>query len=198
MQVEVYDEREIEPTTLKREDDAEAVALIEELGLTRQLHDSGNRICYPAPNVEQAFAMEMLFPAATYVQDYDAGGLPLRVLKEIRSYRAENPDHLLVVRHAAPAILKDPVLLAYTGKPANSIDYYAKAQVPEWPKFRMIARWGDALASWADLATEAAKIATAQMNEELLDIIAQCEARRAAIAKGWLARSRQPLHFHLR
>jgi hypothetical protein len=184
MQVEIYDEREIDPQTLKRECDEEAIALIKELGLTAQMSssESETRQCYPQPTADQGFTMEVLFPMATRLEKYDAGTLPLRVLKEIRSYRAEHPDHDLVVRHAAPAALKDPVLVAYAG--SDHHDYYVLQDPPTWRNYRLIARWGDALEAWDKLLDRAKDAATKSYENALVDIISKCEAAMATIAKG--------------
>lgn len=189
MQVEIYDERELDPATLQQEPDHEALALIEELGLTRQTNDSGARIAYPVPTADQGFVMETLFAKATKLELYDAGCIPLRVLKEIRSYRAENPDHLLVVRHCTPAEVKDPVLLAFTETSEPKYrDYHALAESPQWPNFRLIARWGDALESWDKLMVKASELATAAYDEALVSIMGRIDAERAKLARGFKVR----------
>jgi hypothetical protein len=182
VQVEIYDEREIDSETLTKEPDAEALALIDELGLTAQKSEDGARICYPTPTADQAFVMAMLFPKATRLEGYDAGGIPLRVLKEIRSYRMENPSHILVVRHAPPSEIKDPVLLAYTG--TENHDYYVTLRDPVWAKFRMVARWGDALDSWESLVAKASKAAGASAIEGLRKIVRQAQGLITDIEQG--------------
>lgn len=186
MQVEIYDERELDPKTLTQEADHEALALIEELGLTRQVNDSGARLAYPQPTAEQGFVLDVLFPKATKLDQYDAGAIPLRVLKEIRSYRAENPDHLLVVRHCPPAEVSDPVLVAYTKRQEPHRDMYALGALGRvtWPDFRLVARWGDALESWDKLCAKASTVATATLSDKLDGIVAECEVMRSRIAKG--------------
>ncbi len=186
MQVEIYDERELDPETLKQEPDHEALELIEELGLTRQVNTSGSRLAYPIPSADQGFVMSALFPTATLLDVYDAGAIPLRVLKEIRSYRAENPDHLLVVRHSPPAEVKDPVLLAYTKRHDSNREYYARSE--GWPDFRMVARWGDALESWNKLLIKAKEIATENFRQAVINMQAECDTALAKIKRGALVR----------
>lgn len=158
MQVEIYDERETQSDTLEREPDTEALALIEELGLQAQKHESGQRLTHPVPTAEQAFILDMLFPERTKLEDYDAGGIPLRVLKEIRSYRAEHPGVVLVVCHAPPVQVKDPVLLAYHGE-YQWMATHLLGKVSGKMTHRMVARWGDALESWEALSTRAQQAA---------------------------------------
>jgi hypothetical protein len=193
MDVEIYDEREIDSATLTGEPDAEAMALITELGLTVQVSDSGKRQCYPQPTADQGFVMQELFPRSTKVEAYDAGVLPLRVLKEIRSYRAEHPDHVLVVRHCAPAQLKDPILVAYTH--SDKHDYYVLTETPDWKRFRLVARWGDGLEAWDKMLARAIAHATDTYDEALLGIIAKCESVRAGIARGVKIRTSQRPHL---
>lgn len=181
MQVEIYDERELDTSTLATEPDAEALAIIDELGLTNQKTGSGARLNYPKPTEDQSFVMSVLFSEKTKLEAYDAGGIPLRVLKEIRNYRAENPTHRLYVLHAPPAQVKDPVLIACDGQ-------------HEWqdgPRMcRLIARWGDGLESWDKLMGKATKRFTASYDGACAGIIAQLEVIRASIKAGVLPSNR--------
>jgi hypothetical protein len=185
MQVEIFDQREVDGE-MKVECNEEALALIAELGLKGQVTENKKRICYPTPNREQILALEGLFPAATLVQDYAADCIPIRVLKEIRTYREENPNHVLVVRHAAPAILKDPVLIAYCNEGNRNYDWYAKDRCGngEWRDFRIIARWGDALQSWTKMAEKGLQAITQEYAQALTQINAQIEMQRAFFRAG--------------
>lgn len=186
MQTEVYDEREIDHVTLTPEVDAEALALIAELGLGKQVNESGSRIAYPTPTEEQGFAIETIFAEATLLKDYDAGCIPLRVLKEIKKYRSENPDHPLVIRHTPPSKIKDPVLLAYVGPHSlgPSANYYICERQPEWKFFRLIARWGDGLDSWPALIAKATKIKTAERVEILRGMSAKIATEMKRLSDG--------------
>lgn len=188
MQVEVYDERELDHVTLAPEVDAEALALIAELGLGKQVNESGARVAFPTPTADQGFAIETIFAEATLLNDYDAGCIPLRVLKEIKKYRGENPSHPLVIRHTPPSKIKDPVLLAYVGSSGHP--YHITAQRPEWAHFRIIARWGDALDSWASLIGKATEIATQERIETLRGMAGKIanEIKRLAEGGKWSTR----------
>lgn len=178
MAIEIYDERELCPETLSAEPDAEALALINELGLKRQVEDSGARVAYPRPTVDQAFIIATLFPTATRLEDYDAGAIPLRVLKEIRSYRAENPTHRLIVRHSPPAQLKDPILLACTGT------HTWRDDTNEMSDKRLVARWGDGLESWDALMDRAQRSMAKTAADALESIIAKAQTVRDLLRSG--------------
>jgi hypothetical protein len=184
-QIEIFDQREVDGE-LKTECDAEALQIIMELGLKGQVNSNQTRVRYPSPNAEQQIVLEGLFPAATTVEEYAADCIPVRVLKEIRSYKAENPNHVLVIRHAAPAIMKDPVLLAYVNESNRNYDWYARDRCAngQWQDFRIIARWGDALDDWATLAKRATKAITEEYCKSLTQIVAQVEMQRAFFRAG--------------
>lgn len=175
IQVEIYDERELNPATLTREDDAEALAIIAELGLSKQTHEDGVRIAYPKPTVDQSFTMSVLFPQKSKLEDYDAGTIPLRVLKELRSYRAEHPDHRLYVLHAPPAVVRDPVLIA-----CDNVNAWNDGP----SQCRMIARWGDALAPWGELLGEAKKIHGKVVGAAVESMIRKLHSLRDHLANG--------------
>lgn len=178
IEVEIYDEREIDSGTLEKEADAEALALIEELGLNAQKHESGARIAYPQPTADQGFIIGVLFPQATELSRYDAGCIPLRVLKEIRSYRAENSDHVLFIRHSAPAQVKDPILMACTKSQYAS---WMMSHNDQWENMRMIARWGDALEPWSELMGMARAVMAERAASALDVLIRKATAMRDSV-----------------
>lgn len=185
--IEIYDERELCPETLKPEPDAEAMALIQELGLAAQRSTDGARIAYPNPTADQMLVLMSLFSAATKLEEYDAGCIPLRMLKEIRSYKAENPTHTLYIRHSPPAQVRDPVLLAYTGIHAWMWDK------DEGKNTRLIARWGDALEPWGDLLNRAQTLLAKRATAALDQIIRKAtELRQSVDAAGAYGSSAMP------
>lgn len=174
--IEIYDERELDTITLRPEAEPEALALIEELGLKQQLSDSGKRQAYPSPTADQAFVLLTVFPTATKLEDYDAGVIPLRVLKEIRSYKAEHPNHQLFVRHSPPSEIRDPVLLAYSGE-----HHWMWNQASSGKDYRMIARWGDGLESWENLGKKARIMMGIKAKDALHKIIGEARAALLSI-----------------
>lgn len=190
VQVEVFDEREIDSSTLMPEPTDEAVALLQELGLVNQLTvtvksevATTERITHPIPTDVQRMVMEALFPSATLLKDYIVGCIPLRVLKEIKAYKAEHPEHILVIRHIKANQMKDPILIAYT-QPQHA--WYATQEIPgsEWRNFRMIARWGDGLEDWNVLYKRATKVLSEGTLVALAEIIAQCQVAKTLIESG--------------
>lgn len=149
MDVEIYNERELDSSLLPECDD-ESLDLISELGL--QTMESGAPISYPIVTKEQQMVIRTMFSSCKEISEYNAGRIPLRVLKEIKKYRDENPDHHLVIFYEPELVIEDPILLAF--EPGTSREY-------SWKMLhgnpRLIARWGNALAPWADLFKAAAR-----------------------------------------
>lgn len=183
MDVEIYDERE---TTVEGpEVDAEALALIEELGLTAQIEE-GERITYPTVTESQSMVLMALFPQLTRVDRYDAGAIPLRVLKEIRSFMAEHPGTPLYVCHQPPAQVSDPVLVAYSGHVygENTESLFRFGDKPP----RLVARWGDALKPWDELHREAMQVAASLLDDMAERLIGVADR----IRKGGIALKAMP------
>lgn len=180
--VEIYDERE---TSIDGpEPDEEALALIEELGLTAQVEDGG-RITYPEPTEAQAMVLMALFPTVTRVDRYDAGAIPLRVLKEIRSFRSEHHGTDLYVCHQPPAKIDDPVLVSYSGTLYGSD---TESLFRFGGKVRLVARWGDALRPWAELYDDAMQV----VGKRLDDMAEKIMSIADRVRKGRVAVSRMP------
>lgn len=169
MQVEIYDERELNITGCEPE--PEALAIIEELGLKRQLTESGERMPYPKPTQEQIFVMKILFGQCTEIKNYDAGVIPYRILKEIKSYIGENPNHGLYIYHA-PIAIDDPILISI---PDKNYSWYAREQPEQW---RLIARWGDALLPWDELYNKAVARYKGMMAEKIEELKIELETYR--------------------
>lgn len=181
MLVETYNEAEL--TTAGSVDPSEAAErddLISKLGLKAQMME-GKALEYPCPSAEKMFAIDVLFPTGTKIEDYNAGSIPVRVLKEAAYYRSLHPEHVLVVRHETPAIIKDPVLLAYTD--TKYAWQWATAQAKD---YRLIARWGDALDSWDRLVMRAREVVGKQARNALDRIIKRAEyLKSTALVIGW-------------
>lgn len=190
VEVEIYDERELDSETLIPEPTDEAVALLQELGLTNQLSivkkadkEVTERVTHPTPTDIQRLVMEGLFPSATKLEDYRVGCIPLRVLKEIKVYKQEHPDHVIVIRHVKNNQMKDPIVIAYT-RPEHK--WMATHENPgsSWSEFRMIARWGDGLEDWNTLYKKAKKVISEGTLEALNEIISKCTIAKQMIQSG--------------
>lgn len=170
MQIETYEQTEV--TELGEEDREAALDLARELGLEGQVEVMGDGDA-PCPYAElteqQAKILDLLFPSKANVEDYKRGPIPLRVLQAVafcRGLRRDGEDYFdrLVVRYPRTESESDPVLLGRVGS-----TYY------------LIARWGDALESWAQLAARAAVLAIDKRRISLNEIAAQIQAKLAAL-----------------
>jgi hypothetical protein len=167
MDIEIFDERELD-SDLKVESDEEALALMKELGFKDQ--DTSVRVCYPRPTAEQGFILRVLFPTMTKLTDYTAGAIPVRVLKEARSYMQEFPEHRLFVLSEPPATVVDPVLIA-----CDSEHTWMNDDPARW---RLIARWGNALESWDKLLVKASDFHRADIVDKLKKYLAIAESAK--------------------
>lgn len=189
MQVEVYDMRELNSETLQPEPDQEAIDLARELGLEGQLSrvkSDGTidiRHGYEVVTDDQQAVMEELFGAFTAVDRYDDGPIPVRVLKEI-AFAREHFDHLLVI-HAPGAQIDDPILVGvegafYGGTKGRSREVFGMGA----RKVYLIARWGDALQSWAELARQAEQAARTRLLAELRSASTRIATAIALLVQG--------------
>lgn len=178
MQVEIYDERELDSESLTTEPTEEQLELINELGLKNQISDSGAPLIYPKVTENQSIIIKTLFSQCTELKNYDAGRIPLRVLKEIKYYKSEYPEHTLVIYHEPDLKIKDPVLLAY---PSGLSSYYYE-RLSNNPT--LIARWGTALESWDVLYEKATKKLASTRMGQLLKIRSQVDTAIEAIKSG--------------
>lgn len=153
MQVETYEEIEVDADG-QEERDAEAIALIEQLGLEGQQrllkkNEAGNthRNVYPMMTSEQVFVFEQLFPQKTKVTDYAAGPIPVRVLQVVAHGR-EMFDRVEVWhKRVNDPDLKDPLLVGVNKEYSFETGYGRY----------LLARWGEALEPYPVLLELAAK-----------------------------------------
>lgn len=125
--------------------EAEAIALIDSLGLTGQQKlvngDKTERFPYRLMTTEEAWVYGELLAKAVSLRDYSDGPIPLRVLR-VASHAAPLFTKLVVWCPATPD-MKDPVLVGIQGN--------------DWDrKWFLLARWGEVLEPFADLMTKAA------------------------------------------
>jgi hypothetical protein len=145
MKVETFEINEHLENHLEIND--EQLKLIEELGLEGQktlIGESSNKtLCmYPQVTEEQSFIIKTLCPKKFNFKDYKRMQIPLRVMQVIAHVIQENYfDHLCIFDKKEEAI-KDPFLLGVKG---------------DWHRgeYFLLARWGEELLSWKELAIEA-------------------------------------------
>lgn len=164
MQVETYEVEEInssEAATMAA--DAEAMELIEKLGLSGQKALSNPETCTRQPyrllTTLETNTCSVLFPEHTRLENYAQGPIPLRVLQVAAHAKETGLFKHLEVWHPANPYDKDPVLIGIATDPRPHWDWNS---VPF-----LLARWGDALQSWDELAEKARKIWIVRMEAKL-------------------------------
>lgn len=152
-----------------QECEAEALALIEEMGLEGQQSrvkrtDTGEtkRNPYRLMSIDEVFVYGEICPKRTVLTKYADGPVPLRVLQV--AAHAKSLFERLEVWHPESAAEKDPVLVGVNGY--------------EWnPRERFIlARWGEELLPFSELMTKAAKLYRDRVRGALADAKALIEA----------------------
>jgi len=145
MLVETYETPEVDEHGTP-ECEAEAVELIEQLGLEGQLSlikpdENGGvqRVPYPKMTKEQRTVLEAIFPKKTRLEDYKDQSIPLRVLQV--AAHAKDLFEKLYVWHPENADEKDPYLIATNGRETY-----------------ILARWGEELKPFNEMAEKAAAV----------------------------------------
>lgn len=175
MQVETY---EVEEHTTEGRDpfeiEAEAQAIIEELGLEGQRalmkdDEDGDvatktRVPYRQMTREEVRVYGVLYPEKANVSEYGAGPIPLRVLQ--------------VVAHAKPLFKRLEVWGPQTKDP-DPVLVGVLAQKQSWGEtdvLYLLARWGDALEPFETLYARAEKHLTEKWTANAQEVIAKCRA----------------------
>ncbi len=157
MQVETYEQTEM--TSAGPECDAEAIALIESLGLTGQqeliTRPDGDAVRNPyrLMTEEELCVYSLLMPKHVEISKYSDGPIPLRVL-QVAAHARDLGLPVLRVWCPATGPKDDPILVA------REHDYTSKI----W----LLARWGDALLPMEELAKKAAALARDGIKTALL------------------------------
>lgn len=158
MQVETYEA--VETTEKGVECDAEALALIEKLGLDGQkkLNVTGEgegdprRNPYRKLTAQEGFVYGQLLTGRSKLKDFSEGPIPLRVL-QVASH-AQPLFGYLEVWHSENADIKDPLLLGINGE--------------SWrPERFILARWGDVLEPLEKLVPIAMDIYRSHLKSQL-------------------------------
>ena len=131
------------------EQDAEAIALIEKLGLDGQkslIHGAGDkaeRCPYRKMSVQEQFIYERICPQKTKLSEYSDGPIPLRVLQVAAHARELFQE--CYVWSATSVDMNDPVLVGRKGSEYS-------------PELFILARWGEVLEPLDVLAKKACEI----------------------------------------
>lgn len=160
--VETYEVEEIKSEIGNLAADAEAIELAQKLGLKGQLELSNPETLTRNPYREmsqlEGLVFRTLFPTETPIENYSSGIIPLRVLQVAAHAKECGLFHHLEIWHPADHREKDPVLVGHTT--ANAWD--------RGHKCCLLARWGDPLCSFEQLAEKAKAKWKAVAKQELL------------------------------
>lgn len=157
--------------------DAEAIKLIEHLGLEGQkelvkIVDNKEARCpYRLMTAQEVFVYGTLCPQRTNITKYKSGPIPLRVL-QVAAHAQELFSHILVLHPKDPKE-PDPVLVGVE----NDYQWYNLGQL----KPSILARWGDILEPFDVLANRAADVFRSKLKGALSKIVDTCTARLAGI-----------------
>lgn len=150
MQVETFECAEVAAEPIEASE--EAIRLIDEMGLAGQrelvtLGKAGHETRSPYREMlnDEVAVYSILCPQRTDLAKYNASPIPLRVLQVAAHAVTVIPGCRLRVWDRAEAAVKDPVLVAETGKYDWSAD-----------KRFILARWGEELETFVTLAKRAA------------------------------------------
>jgi hypothetical protein len=166
MQVETYEQTEVTSEGIP-DNDAEAIQLIERLGLKGQqtLIGSGGTsapavIPFRKVTAEECDTYALLFPEVVEVEDYKASPIPIRVLQVIAHCR-ELGLHMVVWYPSDAEKRDDPILVGYQERGQHGPRYLDRR------KALLLARWGDALKPLQELKREAVEIARQRIRQAL-------------------------------
>lgn len=160
MQVETY---EVEEPKAEPQVEAEAIELIEKLGLKGQkslVVDTGTemRLPYREMSKTEKAVFEAIFPEATKVEEYAAGVIPVRVLQVLAHGRELFAE--VTVRYGEAG--SEAMLFGSDGK------YGGKRYA--------LARWGNNLQPFEKLREAARKIVKAEFETKLKECVGKCNA----------------------
>jgi len=152
--------------------DAEAIELIEKLGLTGQKSlvnpTTVTRLPYQVMTNEEFKVYKAVCPEACAVKDFDAETIPLRVIQVYAGALELSLFKRVEIWYAKEAkIDKDPFLVGVTSNNNRSWE----------EKFYLLARWGKELISFDEMKSLAVK----KLRDTRRSELAQCKAKLAQL-----------------
>lgn len=163
MEVETYEAIEPENAEHAPEMEAEAVELIEELGLEGQRKritgegEDAQRNPFKRMTVREVHTYEALMGEKTPVMEFDEETIPVRVLHTVK--RAWNHFEVIEVWHQTYEV-KDPIVV---GKDEEGDEF-------------LIARWGEALGDFEELYHRAVERLANDYRTKCESTIADCQS----------------------
>lgn len=169
MQVETFEVTEIDSEG-QPECEAEALALIEQLGLAGQKKlvsksDAGDavRCPYRKMTLDERHVYNAICPKVTKLKDFADSPIPVRVL-QVASHAKDIFDEIFVWS-ATDADIKDPVLVGRNSPTSYSHEYF------------ILARWGEVLEPFDKLLKMAADMCRAKRKTALQKALSECQAK---------------------
>lgn len=171
VQVQTFEQTEVNAVGETEKLDAEAIELSERLGLTgqRSLVSTGEvkTLCpYRVMTKEERVVYEMLCPEKQKVENYDKGPIPLRVLQVLAHAKELGIFTGFKVWHAT--IGDDPILVAYKEEHSSATWF-------------LLARWGEVLEDFAVLGQRALAQWKPQVEARLREIQSQVTGHLATV-----------------
>jgi len=167
MQIETYEVTEVDADG-KKEDCAEAIALIEKLNLEGQREmlspEKDARCPYRKMTKEEGFVYGTLCPIKTVIQKFKDEPIPLRVLQVAAHADSLGIYRTIEVWHPESADIKDPVLVGTIGEQYGTREFY------------ILARWGETLEAFDVLKVQAVKVFRALIKGKLERILSDVKA----------------------
>ena len=154
--------------------EAEAIALIESLGLKGQKtlitpkEIGTERFQYPEMTKIEVAVYSEVFPSKTAIEEYSAGIIPVRVMQV--AAHAKGYCDKIEVWHKK---MRDPDPLLVGTKGANEYTVGFKRFI--------LARWGDALKDFKELAKEARTLYREQFERELREKVSGAQNKLSQI-----------------
>lgn len=161
MKVETY---EIEEGRVEPQIEAEAIQLIEQMGLKGQRSlvvdggESEKRIPYREMNKSERVVFEALLPKVDHVETYSAGVIPVRALQ--------------VIAHAKEFFDRIDVRHADTTNDALAVGIKGPSYAEKWS---ILARWGDNLLAPEKLREEAREVIRVDFSNKLKQCSEKCK-----------------------
>jgi len=177
MQVEVLYDQQV---NAHPEVSEEVIKLLEEMGLNEQLkfyNKETKEIEFPFRefNKEELSVYRYCFPRSSKLEEFNMEVIPLRVLEVIKKAKDCNKFMSIKIWHKEPGRIKeDPIAV---GCIKEGYTY----------KFYPLARWGDALLSYAELKKQALEIFKLNAETALTEILGQVKLNLEKVKSGKIA-----------
>lgn len=169
MQIETFEQTEVVGGKLEDENSAEALALIETLGLhgqiamtTKTKENVSVRCPYRVMTKKESRVYEHLYPNKVSIENYRDSMIPLRVLQVAAHAKSLN-------------IYKSITVWCEDGRPTDPV-LVGDIKTGEWQtETHILARWGDALESFDVLYQKAKALLIEDYRMKMIEVKRKCD-----------------------